>query len=333
MKISPVAGTPTIPQPQSTGLSVEKLQRIKAMATGAASAHEETVKLEEKEPASTKSIKMQVNKTPEQSATPQEVGDGGIPLAPEANATQENGISDADVQAKPLPEDTQQVSPQIAALAKQKRAFQVKEKELADREKALAEKEKASGQSRAELEQRVKAGQALSVLQDLGITYDQLTNELLGKQNAPDLTSVKEEILKTVEERLADKDTAQEEAVFAHMQRNVAKLSSSDNYPFVKEAGAQDKVLELIKRTWKEDGEVLDEEDALAAIEAELKEKAKSYARLLDAKLVKEPVETPPAAAGNSPKQQPIKTLTNKDSARPQSNRRQRALAAFLGQK
>ena len=66
--------------------------------------------------------------------------------------------------------------------------------------------------------------------------------------------------------------------------------------------------------------------EAMNLIESELREDAKRFAKLLG----NEPTPQTPAQA--APTQQ-IKTLTNKDSARPQSNRRQRALAAFLGQK
>lgn len=330
MKISPVAGTPTIPKPASTGLSVEKLQKIKSIAMGQAKgepAHEETVDLEEKVPPTDKVLKMQTLKTPEPINAPQAGEGGGIPLD---QAAQENGISDAGVQANPEPEATQPVSPQVAALAKQRRALQIKERELAEKEKALSERD-GKTHSRAELEQRVKNGQALSVLQDLGITYDQLTNELLGQQTAPDLTKIKEEILKSVDERLVSKDTAQEEAVFAHIEKNIGNLATEESYPFVKAEGAEPLVLDLIKRAWKEDGEVLDEEDALKLIETELEEKAKKLAKLLKEP---EPTTQVPAETSQKPQVTPgIKTLTNKDSARPQSNRRQRALAAFLSQK
>lgn len=328
MKISPVAGTPTLPQSPTAGLSLEKLQNIKKIAMGEKeeAPHEESLVVGQETPPTDKVIKMQTTKPKDNLDAPQEKptgpGDGGIPM-------RENALPDADVQTKPDPEATQEVSPQIAALAKHKRALQVKERELAEKEKALETK----SQGRAELEQRVKAGQALSVLEDLGITYDQLTNELLGKQSTPDFNKFQEELLKKVDERFAAKDTGQEEAVFSHIQRNVDKLTASDDYPFVKEEKAQGKVLELIKRAWHEDGEVLDEDEAIGLIEAELREKAKSYARLLEAKIIKEPEPTTPAAAEPSQKQVGIKTLTNRDSARPQSNRRQRALAAFLGQK
>lgn len=327
MKISPVQGTPTIPHGQQSGMSMEKLQRIKSIAMGAqkeGEAHEETAEVGKVKPTATKSIKMQTNKTPEQPEAVQQVE-----TKPEEGTeiTHEKVDSDASVQTNPEPEATQQVSPQVAALAKQKRALQVKERELAEREKALETKP----QGRAELEQRVKAGQALSVLEDLGITYDQLTNELLNKQNAPDLNKVQEEVLKKVDEKFKNNESAQEEAVFSHMKRNIDKLTySSDNFPFVKAGKGQEKALELIKRAWKEDGEIVDEEEALTLIEAELKEEARTYAKLL-----KEPEETKPVAAETSQKeiQQRAKTLTNRDSARPQSTRRQRALAAFLGQK
>lgn len=324
MKISPVAGTPVISQPSATGLSPERLQRIKMMVSGK-EPHEEKVELDEKVPTATKSIKLQVNKTPEAVAAPQE--NPIIPLT-EAESTQQSVISDTDVQTKPEPEAIQQVSPQVAALARQKRLLDVREKNLAEREKALEANQGQSGLSRAELEQKVKNRQALSVLEDLGITYDQLTEELLGRQNAPDLSSFEEKILKKVEEKLSSKDAAQEQAVFEHMSKNVKLMTLGEDYPFVKAWKAQDKVMDLIKRAWKEDGEVIDEDEALNLIEAELKEESKVFKPLL-----KEPEQTTQAAAEQQPKSQGVKTLTNKDSARPATTRRQRAIAAALGQK
>lgn len=327
MKVSPVVGIPTIPQPNSTGLSSEKIARLKAIASGQepAAAGEapapEPQVVEQKTPPSNTVIKM---KTRDESA-------GDVAALQEALATPEaepeKGISDTSVQTNPVPEAIQQVSPQIAALAKEKRALQVMKSELEAERKAL-EAQKAPNEW-AEREKRMKSGQALSVLQELGVTYDQLTNEILGKQNAPDFTGIKEEILKGVDERIAAKDVAQEEAVFEHMSKNVNRMSfTTEDYPFIKRGKAQEKVMDLIKRTWREEGEALDEEEAMRLIEVELKEDAKVYAGLL-----KEPEPTTqatPQPAAN--KKQEIKTLTNKDSARPLSSRRQRALAAFLGQ-
>lgn len=323
MKISPmpVQGMPTITQNTQGGLSQEKMERIKGIAAGKSETpHEKTVEVAQKEAPSNTVIKMKTNATPETLPTQE--------AAPATETVPEKGISDTDVQTKPAPEAIQSVSPQIAALAKEKRSLQIRAKELEEKEKAIL----AESQSRATLEQRIKSGHALSVLQELGVTYDQLTEQILGKASAPDLTKAKEDILKAVDERLADKDTQQEKAVFDHMTKNVSRLSQGTEYPFIREEGAQDKVMELIRRSWKEEGEVVDEEEACSLIENELKEKAHRIAKLL-----KEPEQTTPAAVEIQPNQKPvpqgIKTLTNKDSARAGLSRRQRAIAAMLGQK
>ena len=319
MKISPVQGTPTIPQPSNSGLSPEKLVRLKSIARGETppeTPHEESAKLGDVASSTTKSIKMNVNRTPDV-----------VDALREALTPPEVGISDTDVQTKPEPEAIKQVSPQVAAFAKAKRALQVKERELADKEKAL----QAPGQSRAELEQRIKS-QPLSVLQELGVTYDQLTNEILGKQGNGDIDALKSEITslkKTIDDKFSEKDIAQEQAVFDHMKNNVDRIvASSNEYKFIRESKSQDDVLDLIKRTWHEQGDVLDEEEAMNLIEAELREDARRYVKLMG-----ELEPTTPAPAQPAPQQQGIRTLTNKDSARSQQSRRQRAIAAMLGQK
>lgn len=321
MKISPVQGTPTIPQPSNSGVSPEKLERLKAIASGQAPKEEEQEVIPQKSPVSTQKIVMQTNKTPEQGLA-QAIVDAGSDASDKVVA--ENAVSDTGVQTTSA-EAVQPISPQLAALAKAKRALQVKERELAEKEKALN-----ADNGWAEREKRIKSGQALSVLQELGVTYDQLTNEILGKQangNVDALNSKIASLEKSIDEKLAAKDTAQEQAVFDHMKRNVDKLTfSSDEYKFIRESKSQDDVLELIRRTWKDSGEVLDEEEAMKLIETELREDARRYV-----KLISELEPTTPAPVQPAP--QGIKTLTNKDSARPNASRRQRAIAAMLGQK
>ncbi len=319
MKISPVQGTPTIPQPSSSGLSPEKLIRLKSIAAGkepVAETKEPQETPPQTPPSSEKTIKMNVNRTPQLLDALQE----SVP------AKEESAVLDTDVQTKPAPEAIQQVSPEVAALAKQRRALQVKERELLDKEKAL----QAPGQSVSELKTRAQSN-ALSVLQELGISYDQLTNELIAKQSNGDTEAIESRfkfLEKTIEDRFAEKDTAQEQAVFDHMKKTVDKIAfSSEKYKFIRESKSQDDVMDLIRREWKENGEVLSEEEAMDAIESELREDAKRYAKLIGEL---EPTTPPPA---QPVPQQGMKTLTNRDSARPQSNRRQRALAAFLGQK
>lgn len=329
MKISPVQGTPTIPQPSNTGLSPEKIQRLKTIAGGGALPEKTTeAPAEGIQPqipvgklARENSIKMNVNRTPEQA-----MAQALVETQPDAPGT-ENVISDTGVQATSEPEAIQPISPQLAALARQKRALQVKESELAEREKALEAKPQIS------LKEKASNGSLMSVLQEeLGLSqselYQKLTDDILG--NKPDFnpSKIEESILKKVEEKFAGKDTAQEQAVFDHMKRNVDKLTfSSNDYRLIRESKSQDDVMELIRREWKENNEVLDEDEACKRIEAVLREDAKRYAKVMSE------LETPTPAAEQPALKQQVKTLTNKDSARPVMGRRQRAIAAALGQK
>src|SRR5690349_10494451 len=77
-----------------------------------------------------RALRMTTNVTPGRIDTPPPAAPAEAPLA----------IPDTPEPAEGVVEATQPLSPQLAALAKQKRALQVKERELLDREKALNER-------------------------------------------------------------------------------------------------------------------------------------------------------------------------------------------------
>lgn len=282
------------------------------------------------QPISPHRIKMKVSRTPEQlmAEPPQEEA---------AETKPEIGILDNNAQANDGSEVTQPLSPQLAAIAKQRRALQLREQQLAEKEKAL--QTQGQGMTRAEIEAKIKAG-ALRFMQEFGGVpqeqiYSQLTDEILQNQNGmtpeaqrdAQAAALKEQLQKDIESKFAEKDTAQEQAVFAQIKRNIDKLSfSSDKFKVIRESKSQGDVEELIRRTWKESGEVLDEEEAMESVEKELREDAKRFAKLLEEL---EPTTPAPAAQAAKPA---IKTLTNKDTAKPLMNRRQRAIAAALNQ-
>ena len=355
MKISPVSGVPTIEQPHSSGVSPEKLERLKTIARGEkpqelAAEEREKVRLGDVTPNSTRSIKMNVNRTPKQSLAQaivdaQPGGDGPVPTEPNAS---EPVISDTGVQSpqetedeaiSPRVESTQQISPQLAALAKRERALQVKEREIADKQKSSEER----NQKFSSLEEQAQNGSLLGVLEALGVPkdkiYSRLTDEVLGNQSTAPvdaLTKKIETLEKSIDERLAKKDSEQEQAVFTHMSKNIGILARTrPEFRFLKESNSEGKVLTMIKKSWFGDGSeefpggiVLDEEDACQAIETELRENAKRYSKILGELETKAPA---PVEQTEQPAR--FRTLTNKDSARPVMSRRQRAIAAALGQK
>lgn len=320
MKVSPVIGTPTIPQLSATGVSPEKLEKLKAIANGqpVPEAGTETEE-EKKKKLGIPVIKMKTNANPTQVV--EEEMPSPVEVAPEAETVK----TDTDVQANAVVEDTQPLSPQFAALAKQRRALQVKERELVDKEKTLGAAQKA------ELISQLKST-PLKVLQEHGVTYDQLTNEILASQGgmAPEILSLKAELkaLKEgVDKTLSDKEAAQETAVLKEIRRNIDKLIfSSDDYEFVRATHSQADVQRLIHETYKKTGEVLDEVEALKLVETELENEYRALSKLkkLQGKI--------PASEELKPQPQSgMKTLTNKDQARPVMDRRQRAILAAKG--
>jgi hypothetical protein len=262
---------------------------------------------------------MNVNRTPGLEAAP--------PLVPDPSTNQKVAIPDGDsTQEQGVVEATEPLSPQMAALAKQRRALQAKERELADREKKLQE-------PRADAVDltRIKT-EPLSVLLEAGVTYDQLTEAILADQsgNSPELRKLQAklaEMEQKVTKTFEDRDKQAEQAALAEMRKTAERLvREGDTYEMVRETGSVPLAIDLIERTYRETGEVMDETEALSLIEEELLERGTKLANLgkVRGKLA-------PEQPAQSPQQRPM-TLTNRDTAQPPMSRKQRALAAFHGQ-
>lgn len=323
MKITAVQGTPTIPQAPNTGVAPDKLARLKAIAMGQKPEDEEQQNIGAVATNGNAIPRIKMNVTRE--ADPN--SEGPLPLATESS------IIDTNEQTNAVSEATEPLSPQLAALAKQRRAVQVKEAEIAKREQALLEREKAqTGPSRSDLEAKLKS-HALSTLQELGITYDQLTQEILNAQQGitPEISALQakvESLEKGFDEKLSAKDAAAEKAVLGEMKRNVDRLCfSGDDFELIRETKSQQSVVDRIHEKWKETGEVIDELEMMQTVENELADEMAKLARLKKIQGKLTPAETP------LQQQQPqgMRTLTNKDQATPTLSRRARAMAAMTG--
>ena len=230
--------------------------------------------------------------------------------------------------ATAAPEDTQPLSPQFAALAKQRRALQVKEREIADKLKALEDRSatQAGGIDVARLK-----SDPLGVLLEQGVTYQQLTDAVPANRDGSQLQELKDQ-MKALEagfdKKLTDREQQSEKAALAEMQREATQLiAAGDEYELVRETRRLPDVMTLIERTYRETGEVMQVRDALKLVEDEL---FKDSLRL--AKLKKIQAQFAPA-----PEPQPqqthrqMRTLTNRDTAQVPLSARARALAAFNG--
>ncbi len=242
---------------------------------------------------------------------------------------QELSIPDAVDPAKAVDEATQPLSPQFAALAKQRRALQVKEREIADREKALTERSPTQGDAvdRA----RLKAD-PLGVLLEAGVTYEQLTEAVLANNSGatPEIQALKAQ-LKALEEgvdkKLTDRDSQQEQQALAEMRKEALQLvAEGDDFELVRETKSVPDVLKLIEQTYRKTGEVLDVREALRLVEEEL---VKDIMPL--ANLSKVQGQLAPRPAQPQQQQRQIRTLTNRDTASVPMSAKARALAAFNG--
>lgn len=223
---------------------------------------------------------------------------------------------------------TKPLSPQFAALAKQRRALQVKEAQLQAKEKALAEGPKGIDLARLKSE-------PLSVLQEAGVTYEQLTEAILSNPTGAnaEIHALRNEIkaLKEgVDKNLSDRDQQAEQQVLKELRRTVDKMAfSGDDFENIREERAQGQVVELIHRTWKKTGEVLDETEAAKEIENFLIEQNEDRAKRKS--IMSRLTQTQAAQMVQNVPRQQMKTLTNRDTASPIISKRARAIAAMEG--
>jgi hypothetical protein len=222
--------------------------------------------------------------------------------------------------------DTQPLSPQLALLARQKRALQVKEREIANREKALSQNSGSSGIEAARLK-----SDPLGVLLENGVTYEQLTEAIISGQGNSEINALKAEIdslRKGIDQKFTDNATQAEKQVLAEMRREADQLVRDDQYEFVRETRSVPTVMQLIERTYRESGEVLDVSEALRLVEEELFKDAQRIANLKKMQSQMGPV---------TPQMQPqkrqtgMRTLTNRDTASVPLSAKARAMAAFYG--
>lgn len=264
-------------------------------------------------------LKMRTNVSP----------DRPVETPPEAVAA-ESATPDKDETTAEVTEATKPLSPQFAELAKLRRSLQVKERELTDREKALETKLSAPGSD--DLIARLKS-QPLSVLQEHGVTYDQLTEAILADQNNinPELVELRNKIKaleEGVEKKFVDRESQAEEAALTEMLTEAeALIKEGDDFELVRENGKVEDVLRHIYSTYKTTGRVMDVREALSFIEEREFNSAMKLANLNKVKSKLAPAQPQPVQRQSTT----MKTLTNRDSASVGMPRRERALLAAQG--
>jgi hypothetical protein len=180
-------------------------------------------------------------------------------------------------------------------------------------------------------------------MQELGISYEQLTEMLLNQdpkqaQYKAEIDALKAEIKAFKEESLKSREQDQQQAyknAVAQIKSEVSQLvKTDDTFETIRETGSVDDVVELIEATFKEEGRILPIEEAAQLVEEHLLEEALKLTKLkkIQSRLAAAKPATPAAPQKSEPKQsQPAKTLTNSMSASKPMSATERAILAFQG--
>lgn len=270
--------------------------------------------------------------------------------------------SNVDTTPEKQPEDPT-LSRQFAQLAKQERQLRMKaqqqEQAMKAREAAIKAKEEsytAKDQEYAQkyIQKDYLKNNPLQALADAQVSYDELTQQILNSSNPQDprmlatITKLEAKIqqLEAATEKTSKQyETSQQEQraqAVKQIRSDVTNLVDSDsNYETIKATKSYNDVVELIERTYDEDGILLSVEEAANEVENYILEEAVKLSRLskvskraLAAVSPSQSTQTSsiPAQAKAQSAPQPMKTLTNATASTRQLSAKERAILAFKGE-
>lgn len=241
------------------------------------------------------------------------------------------------------------LSSQYAKLARQEKALRAKALELRAKEEALKAKEpveapKPTFDPSKHISVEDFKKNPWKYVQDSGVTYDQLTQEAL---NAPTPEQMQQQqVISRLEAKIAElegkvtgtdkrfeeQQQSQYKQAVTQIRNEVKTLVASDeNFEMVKATNSVQDVVDLIEKTFQEDGILMTVEEAAKQVEEYLADEAYKLAQSKKIQNRLKPKAPEPAATPKqdaSKQQQPIKTLSNAISSSRQLSARERALAA-----
>jgi hypothetical protein len=279
--------------------------------------------------------------------------------APTQAQASDNNTESAEVtapaEAKPAPAKDPEAERRFAQIARQERQLRAKIQQaniqLKQREEALKVREAAltpSTQfdpSKYVERERIKQD-ALTVLEESGVQYDALTQQILNRQPTdPRVMSSLQQLqekqakidamLANLEKTQQQRDVEARQAAIKQIRNDAKQLVYTDpEFETVKAMNAVKDVVELIERTYDKDGVILSVEEAAKEVENYLVEEAMKITQIgkikkrmaaANASQLKSDTKTPQS-------QQPqMKTLTNATSSTRPLTARERAIAAMEG--
>jgi hypothetical protein len=270
-------------------------------------------------------------------------------------------VAETPKENKQPEQKSDEVSKHYEKLIKQEKALRAKEIAIKQREAELKAKEDSLNltpkidQSSYIDKNRLKTD-PLSVLAEAGLSYEELTNQLLNSSpkdprveaTINELKAEIEQLRKANEKSSKYQEEQQQQAYQAAVKQievDVQTLVERDtNFETIKATGTANEVVKLITETYHKDGILLSIEEAAQQVEDYLTEEYSKIASInkiksrLEKSLATKPQPSTDAKPQSEIQQQPkqtqptMKTLTNNTSASRQLTARERALLAFKGE-
>ncbi len=228
-----------------------------------------------------------------------------------------------------------------AKAQQQDKTFKEREAALQAREAALAPQDLSNYVSKDQIRQ-----DALSVLEENGVSWDALTDQVVNRQPTDPrvnshISRLEAKILELEKANVTSRQSQEQQqqasyqAAVKQIRTDATNLVNSDpEFETVKAKGAVKDVVELIERTYAKDGVVLSVEEAAKEVEEYLvNEAVKDYninkikQRIAASNASKTTSET----KTQSPQQTQMKTLTNATSSTRPLTSRERAIMAAEG--
>lgn len=277
-----------------------------------------------------------ISRTSEESTPQKDITEAPAPKEPASEAT---------TKEEPLSSQYAQLARKEKAIRQARLELKAKEDSIAKREAEFAAKTVDKAPEGPSLKDRA-AKDPLGVMQEqLGLTYEQLTELVLNQD--PNQAAYKSEIsalraeLQAIRDesqkvRQEDQQTQYKNAV-AQIRDDVSALVKTDEaYETIRETGSVDDVVELIEATFKEEGRVMSIDEAAQLVEDHLVEEAYKLTKLkkIQSRLTSlRASEAAPAKQQQVSQQQPAqaKTLTNSMATNRPLTAKERAILAFEG--
>lgn len=355
MKVSPAAGPGAIPLPNSVPTQAANAARAKAVAmiqgnaTPKPTAHSPQLNQNALSPEDMSAVRPPSVPTPNiDTSTPSE----------EDTQVAQDPTQNASTEAKDTPAELP-VSSQLALLSRKEKALRFKQQQQDQAFKAREEAIKARETAADAKEREYQSGyvskadlkkQTLKMLAEADVSYEDLTQQVLNQSQTNPYTEAQiarleakiQELTASTEESKKIYSSQQEQALEAatkQIRMDVRNLVKSDPaYETVRATNSVNDVVDLIKKTYEQDGYVMSIEDATQEVEDYLIEEAIKLTKIQKIQKRLQPAaSTPPKQSDNAqtlqPNKQPqqMKTLTNATGSTRPLSARERAIAAMEG--